>query len=80
MELKTLLAEVSDKSLIKMIGELVQFKATKDESYRHSHEAELEAFLSASIAECEKVAPTLPAKKSDTEALNSFFRKIVTSK
>lgn len=75
MELGPLLIEMTDKEIQIKVEELVRLKALKEESYRHPHDRDLEFFLASAISECETAAPHLPAKKSDIELLNGFFRK-----
>jgi predicted nucleotidyltransferase len=80
MELKFLLAEMPDPVLREKVSELVNLKGTKEESYRHKRETDLETFLADGIAECDRVALSLPSKKSNIELLNRFFRNTIHSK
>lgn len=77
MELQYLLAELPDEQLRAKVKELVQLKATKEESYLHPHEKQLEEFLANGIALCERAAPELPPQRGDHEQLNQFLRKSI---
>ncbi len=78
MELNKLLCVINEKqALVKRIQELVQLKATKNESYLHPREGELEEFLKEGIALCEHVAPTLPNSTTNDDTLNSFLRDMI---
>jgi predicted nucleotidyltransferase len=57
------------------IDELVQLKATVDESYLHSGESELFAFMKTCTQRAEIEAAALPGKKSQMSDLDAFFRK-----
>lgn len=78
IELSKLLPVMGEKQeLVNKIQALVKLKATKDESYVHPRDAELEEFLKEGIALCEKAAPSLPSSSPDGEALNAFLRKMI---
>lgn len=80
MELNKLLPLIQDNDhLLQKIHELVLLKAGKDESYKHPHEPELEAFLKESIAHCESICSSLPSPKSDQNILNVCFRHTIRS-
>lgn len=74
MEIAPLMKSLPDVSLCRKIDGLIAVKASKEESYRHPHDAELEQFLAESIAACEAAAPALPAQRVDYETLDGFFR------
>jgi uncharacterized protein len=78
MEIGKLLSLLKDKKeLLTGIEKLIQLKATKDESYLHPHELDLEAYLEQSIKRCENIAQSLPAVKLDYEILDDFFKKTI---
>lgn len=73
MELSKLLQILPDPSLVARVNELVLLKSTRDESYLHPHEPQLEQFLKNGIAFCEGVAPALPGSPIHDDALLSAF-------
>lgn len=77
MELGHLLVMLENDFLKQRINELVKLKAEAAESYRHTHETELENWLSATLEQCEQQAQQLPGNKANAEMLNDFFRNTV---
>lgn len=79
MELSKLLPVIEEKqALINKIQELIQLKASEDESYFHPRDAELEKFLKEGIALCENLALSLSAAPlQDNERLNAFLRRMI---
>ncbi len=63
--------------LIAQIEALIAFKATTDESYLHTGEPELMAFIQSCIAQAEAVAPTLPGAGKPRAELDSFFLQTI---
>ncbi len=78
MELSKLFSVIEEKqALVKKIQELIQLKASKDESYFHPRDVELEKFLKEGIDLCENHASSLPASSQDNEHLSAFLRLMV---
>ena len=63
-------AELSEK-----LDNLIALKATKDESYQHPSDAEIDEFLKHTINQNEALAQRLNSGNADWEKLDNFFRK-----
>jgi len=59
------------------IYQLIELKLTKNESYLHFQETELNEFILDNIRLAEAEANSLPASKGDINELNSFFIKML---
>ncbi|PSR11862.1 MAG: hypothetical protein DA408_20390 [Bacteroidetes bacterium] len=63
--------------LVKRIDELIAFKSTQSEVYRHTGEADLIAFIHACLAAAEEKKDKLPVGNCKAEQLNVLLRKYV---
>ena len=67
MELSKLFSVIEEKqALVKKIQGLIQLKASKDESYLHPRDVELEKFLKEGIDLCEIHASSLSSSHKTT--------------
>lgn len=73
------LALIEDKTIVKLIQELIALKGTKDESYVHPADRDLMAFLDTILELNNQHASSLSASKGDSKALNDLLYRIVTS-
>ncbi len=75
---QTMLEDLSLSNILKnKIYQLIELKLTKNESYLHHQETELNSFISDNIMLAESKANSLPSAKGDIKELNSFFIKML---
>jgi len=78
IEFNKVLDNISIKESIKSkIEDLIKFKATTNESYMHSDEAELIREASKCLDEAKNKALTLPSSNYVGDAFDSFFKKYI---
>jgi len=78
IEFKIMLENLDfDDNLVQIIRNLIVLKAKVDESYLHSGESELLAFIKTSLELAELKSKELPAAQFDSETLDVFFRKML---
>lgn len=68
---------IKDTNVRQRILELIDLKATQDESYLHPREVFLDEFINETIKKNEKVANSLPAAKGDRGAMDAYFQKTI---
>ena len=66
-----------DNSLKERIYSLIELKSTKSESYMHSGEMDLIAFINLSIDLAENTAKDLSKGNGDYSSLDDFFRRTI---
>lgn len=77
---QTMLENLELRTTLKQkIYELIELKAHKNETYRHTEEAELNAFIKETINLADSHAKKLPASKTKIEDLNDFFIKMLAN-
>jgi predicted nucleotidyltransferase len=67
-----------DKKIVTRINELILLKATISESYKHSGEEDLRAFMGGVIKESDDKRKGLPSAKGNMDDLNSLFINMIT--
>jgi predicted nucleotidyltransferase len=67
-----------NKAILKRIDELIHLKSTISESYIHSGESELIAFIDSCVTSANEQRKALPSAKGSMEELNSFFLKTIS--
>ncbi len=65
--------------LLRRIGELIELKSTKSETYFHQGEQELMAFMESCIERADNESKGLPGSKAQMTELNEFFIKTLNS-
>ena len=61
----------------KLIVELVQLKAGKNESYQHPREPLIDTLLDEVIAHCRSAAEDLPGNQGGEDHMNQLFRNVL---
>jgi uncharacterized protein len=77
LQFQHLLPLVEEQAMLQKINTLLSLKATKNETYLHAKEPELEAWLLSILEYCQSRTGAMAKHQGDPGPLNNFFRAII---